>query len=681
MENKKKKIIFCLILFPAFYLFSASLANAATLSLSPASGTFTIGSVFEVSVFLDTQNTSVNVISVFLKFPADKLQLVSSLAGSSIVDVWLSSPKFSNQSGTVVLKGGIPGGINVSNGLITKLTFRAKGLGSGIVKFTDESRVLLNDGLGTDDLRRTNDAIYDFILPPPEGPTVVSSSHPEQSKWYSAPNAAFRWLHDEKISGYSYVLNAEMVDIPDDISEGLKDNVVYKNLANGRHYFHIKALRNGVWGGVTHFAVNIDSAPPAEFPVEILPSAKTTSVQPIIQFSTTDALSGIDHYELKVIPLKNQSSGQNNGENEQMLFIEAQSPYIASAMAIGSYDIIMRAYDKAGNYLETIQRLEIVKTIFKFISSSGIEFRSKIIITWPWLLAAAGGMILALSFLAWYLRRRHYQFIHRGPREKVPSHIKEQLSELQKYRQKYGKILMLILMLGAGLLFGNSVFGQQVQLNSPLVNTVAKNISNNEIFYVGGKTEAVDTEVVIYLQNLQTGETSSYRVVSDKRGDWFYRHDVFLTSGNYLLWTQGRIGEIVSPPSPQINMTVRATALQFGASRISYEMLYLGIVIILIIVLLALIAYNLFHGYHIRRKRLQFAKEVKEAEEAVRRGFAILRHDIQAELAVIEKARLNKTLEKEAEEKENQLLKDLEEVEKYIGKEVFDIEKVEYTRD
>lgn len=65
-------------------------------------------------------------------------------------------------------------------------------------------------------------------------------------------------------------------------------------------------------------------------------------------------------------------------------------------------------------------------------------------------------------------------------------------------------------------------------------------------------------------------------------------------------------------------------------------------------------------------------------EESVRRGFAILRRDIQAEFDLVKKAKLKGDISEEEKFKEEQLLKDLQEVEKYIGKEIWDIEKSEY---
>lgn len=73
--------------------------------------------------------------------------------------------------------------------------------------------------------------------------------------------------------------------------------------------------------------------------------------------------------------------------------------------------------------------------------------------------------------------------------------------------------------LGASLFFANQSFAQPAELGPPLITTVSKDISNEEIFYVAGKADLSDSEVIIYLQNLQSGETANYRVASNKRGD------------------------------------------------------------------------------------------------------------------------------------------------------------------
>lgn len=671
-QNYTKVLLFsCLFVF-CFAWFSVlpSAAQAASLQLSPSAGAFTVGSTFEISLIVDTQGESINAVEVFLKFPPDKLQLVApSNIGKSIVGVWTTFPKYDNQTGTINLQGVIPGGINAANGLIAKFTFRAKSSGSVIIRFLNDSKVLLNDGLGTDVLHQSQNGVYQLVLPPPAGPEVASETHPDQSKFYSNSTVILKWAADFLADGYSYILNKEPTDIPDDISEGAKSSVVYRNIADGNHYFHIKALRNNVWGGTTHFAVNIDTAPPAEFPINITPSSRTINQHSVVQFSTTDNLSGISHYELKLVHL-------NPVEEKGPLFIEVESPYVFPLLDYGKYDIIVRAYDKTGNFREVSQGLKIVKPIFKFVSDQGIEIKDYIVIPWIWIWLAAVLLIAGLGYLAWHLKKWHYRADTKQLTKELPSEVKQQIEELKQYRSKYGKLIVLLIMTAGLFGFSSYAFAQQPEIGPPLITSVSRNISNEEIFYIGGKTEAPNTPVIIYFQNLQSGETQSQIVNSDKRGDWFYRHSGFLSTGNYLLWSQSKIGDLLSPPSPQVQMTVRPTALQFGASRISYETIYLIIIIILILVLLGLVIYISFHIYHGRRKHKLFMKEVKEAEESVRRGFAVLRRDIEAELAVVKKAKLNKNLSAEEKLREEELLKDLAEVEKYIGKEIWDVEKI-----
>ena len=202
---------------------------------------------------------------------------------------------------------------------------------------------------------------------------------------------------------------------------------------------------------------------------------------------------------------------------------------------------------------------------------------------------------------------------------------------------------------------------------------MSRDITNEEIFYIGGKTDGGNISVLIYIQNLNSGETTSALATSDKRGDWFYRHSGFLSPGEYLLWTQARLGDEFSPPSPQIQMSVEQKALQFGASRISYELFYLLTAIVFFIILCGMTGFIIFHVYHGRRHYKMFLKEMREAEEAVHKGFAILRRDIQAELNVIHKVKSSKEFSEEEQQKEKKLLKDLEWVERYIEKEILDM--------
>ncbi|MCC6290604.1 hypothetical protein IT398_00840 [Candidatus Nomurabacteria bacterium] len=647
-------------------LASPLITRAASLSLGPSTGTFTVGSTFDVSVFIDSNNQSVNAVGAFLQFPPDKLQLVSPSVGKSIVDVWVTAPQFNNTLGQVSLEGVVPGGLKTNNGLLTTLTFRVKSVGQAVVKFLNQSKVLLNDGVGSDALDRVQGGIYQLVLPPPAGPLVVSETHPDQTRWYPNNNLVLTWATEgSEVKGYSYVLNDEPIDIPDDVSEGLRSGVGYKSLSEGRQYFHIKALRGGVWGETTHFAVLIDKTAPANFQIEILPAARTTGLRPVIQFSTTDNSSGLDHYELKLVSLRPGPEGEDGVG--QPLFIETGSPYVPQTLALGDYDVIVRAYDVAGNYQEVTKRLSIVTPLFRLFSDEGLMIRDFGLVPWPLVLGFIVLLILVLAYLATHLRSLHFS-LHRR-RWPLPDHIQEQLSELQKYRDRYGKALVIIFLLGSLLASSSQVQAAETDtLSPPVVTTSSRHISNKDIFYLGGRVDNTDSEVIIYLKNPATSELFSFRVQPDHEGNWFYRHNTFLAAGNYFLWTQARYDKEFSPPGPELGLVVAAQAFQFGASRLSYDVVFLIIIVVLGGALIALLIDVGIHWRRIKRKQTLLREEIKQAEEAVQRGFAILRRDIQSELQAV---REQSTRDK--------LLDDLQKVEKFIGKEIVDVEKVEYT--
>lgn len=672
-KRNKKILLFGGIIAVLLY-FVPSNAQAATLTVSPASGTFTVGSTFDVTIFLNSDRESVNAIRTMLSFPPDKIQLVPDTAEKSIITVYSSPPTFDNQKGIVDLQGGVPGGINVSNGQIIKLTFRVKAVGEGVFRFLDESQVLANDGSGTDVLKETQNGVYKFILPPPAGPVVVSPTHSDQARWYANPNAQLVWSPESSgVEGYSYVLNDLPADIPDDISEGPRTSVAYSELADGVYYFHIKSLRLGSWGGTTHFALNVDANPPAEFPIVIVPGARTTVRQPIVQFTTTDNFSGLDHYEMKLVPLDPASQVASA---DQSLFIEVVSPHVLPELELGGYDVIIRAYDKAGNFFEKNQRLKIVTPLFTFVTGQGLQLRGGLLVPWLWFWAIFAVVLVLLFMAARKLKIWHDQAHFARQSKTLPESITKKLEELRKFQRKYGKVSVIIFaLIGFGSL-ANTVSAQKTELAPPYISTLSEFVTNEDIFYVGGKTDTPSSEVIIYLQNLQSGETISVTVSSDNRGEWFYRHGTFLSSGNYLLWSQARSGDVVSPPSPQMQLTVQPTAIQFGASRISKEFLYLIFFCIALMVLAVLLTYVIYHGHRARKKHELLSKEIREAEESVKRGFALIRRDIAEELRLLQ-GKSGGKISAKLRGNEKRLLKDLADVERYVGKEVWDIDEAE----
>lgn len=224
------------------------------------------------------------------------------------------------------------------------------------------------------------------------------------------------------------------------------------------------------------------------------------------------------------------------------------------------------------------------------------------------------------------------------------------------------------------LLLALPVAAKPPAIEPPFVTVAAREISNTEIFYLGGTATAPHAEVLIYIQG-EGGAVVSATVATDEDGAWFYTHAEFLPRGSYKVWTQLKVDDSLSPPSPEIGLTVIPTAFQFGERRLSYEQVYLWIALALLGLIVALLIFTAYHARSLKVKRARLAKEVREAEEAVHKGFELLHADINAELDTVRKAKLSRELSAEEKLREEKMLKDLGLIESMIAREVSDIER------
>ena len=243
---------------------------------------------------------------------------------------------------------------------------------------------------------------------------------------------------------------------------------------------------------------------------------------------------------------------------------------------------------------------------------------------------------------------------------------------------KFNKLLLISLALIFGGLFGSAVFAQVESLNTispPLINLVPRGLGNDEIWYIGGTASVPEAEVIIYLQSA-SGELLSFKAVANEKGEWFYSHSGFLKEGYYKSWAQLKQGQQLSPPSPEVAFEILSTAFRFGNTRISYANFYLALVLILLAILAAVSAFVIYHFRHYYHKNGRLRKEMREAEEEVRKGFALLRQDIRAEIDFIGKLKKSRNLNRDERFYEEKLLKDLNLIENQIMKEIEDIEPI-----
>ena len=323
---------------------ASKLRSRVEVYFSPRSGSFSEGSTFDVPILINTQGNSMNGIEITVNFDRNKLSIVRPSGGTSIIGVWVEPPSFDNSKGVAKYVGVIPGGITTESGLIGSITFQAKSTGNSVVSFASNSKVLLNDGLGTEAIVGFGRAQYSILPAAPGGVNIFSDTHPFQSDWYNNKNPVFSWDKDPSVEGFSFVLDNKPNTIPENVVNTTNNVQSYENLADGLWYFHIKASKGGVWGSTGHYLVKIDTAPPASFKPEVnyLLASTVLVERTLVSFFTTDNLSGVDHYEVGIID-------KSEPTTVSPVFIQAESPFQVPLVGDSNLQVIVRAVDKAGN--------------------------------------------------------------------------------------------------------------------------------------------------------------------------------------------------------------------------------------------------------------------------------------------------------------------------------------------
>jgi len=319
--------------------------KAATLYLMPQSQSVYQGDSFVVEVKVNTEGEEINTAMISLEV-TDFLEVVDFSEGDSILTLW--PKKAVLQENEISLTGGTPQGFS-GDGLILRITFKAKNLEQQETKkaeisFKEDSKILLNDGKGTETNLVFLGGNYEIIKKSGSLPQISSRTHPDQDKWSN--NANFH-LHWDLVEGaeYSYLLSRDPLSTPDQISDRPEGELLwlgdmrYENLEDGIYYFHLREKRETEqkWRDKVSFRGMIDTQPPEEFKPETGKSPSVFEGKYFLSFATKDSGSGIDHYEILEI-----------GDGGEEVWKIGESPYLLKDQTLQS-TIRVKAIDKAGN--------------------------------------------------------------------------------------------------------------------------------------------------------------------------------------------------------------------------------------------------------------------------------------------------------------------------------------------
>ena len=343
------------LLLVTLWFVSFGIANAATMQVAPSTGVYQAGATFSVDVQVRTNGAPINAAEGTLKFNPNELSVVSVNRASSIFNLWIAEPSFSNSAGTISYSGGVPSGYTGTVGRVLTVTFRTKGAGSPRVSFTNGS-VLANDGRGTNVLTSMNGGTYTVsaatTAPAPEviveyvpaantpaAPNVQSGTHADPDKWYNATTAELSWTLPAGITAVRTLLNGSPTSVPTRVYEDPISSITLDDLDEGVSYFHVQFRNADGWGNVRHYRLGVDTVAPTDLEISRASSTDAANPAQTLAFAVTDDTSGIARYLIKV----------DASEPYEYVPVAGVDTHTLPALEPGYHTIIVEAFDAAGN--------------------------------------------------------------------------------------------------------------------------------------------------------------------------------------------------------------------------------------------------------------------------------------------------------------------------------------------
>lgn len=364
-----------LITFCVFFAL-ISYVSAADLTLSPSTGSYSVGQTFTATLRAVPNGDNINAVEATLNYDTDILSVVSLSKTGSVFSLWTTEPAFSNSKGTIDLGGGSPSPFTAASNLLT-ITFRTVAEGSGSVSFGSAS-VLAADGRGTDVFKNGTPASYVVVAntapapdptptptptpvadegddeeaiifgDPPRPPEVGSPTFLDPEVWYSQTDGVFSWTLPFDVTAVSVEVSSDPDNKPEENADAIIDPPVSdfvvssEVISDGEQYISVNFENQVGWGAVTNRKLKIDTTSPEPFAIRVQ-AGTTPSSFPLLKFEAEDKTSGIDYYDMSVA----------GNEPIRVTPDEAKVGYLLKELEDGTYTIKVLATDMAGNTRES----------------------------------------------------------------------------------------------------------------------------------------------------------------------------------------------------------------------------------------------------------------------------------------------------------------------------------------
>ncbi len=344
------------------FLAPAAFANAANLSFSPASGTYSTGQTFTVGVAVNSDGSQVNTAQGVITFNPSVVTVVSISRDGSPLNLWVEEPSFSNSAGTITFSGGATTPLSGTRNIFS-ITFRAVAQGTASVGARD---IDILAGAGQDVTGTIGSGSYTITAaaaptptptpqpaptsPPatsglgglgagitPQAPNNINSAtHAESDEWYATSTATFSWSVPSGIVSVRTLLDDQATSTPTETQTPPIATITYEDIEDGIWYFHLAFENRNGWGEAAHRRIQIDTVPPEAFDLRV----EGGDLSAELFFETEDSGSGLAEYVIEVNGVQRERITPND-------LVDGQ--YTLTNLTPGEATFTVIAIDRAGN--------------------------------------------------------------------------------------------------------------------------------------------------------------------------------------------------------------------------------------------------------------------------------------------------------------------------------------------
>ena len=360
-----KKIKYCFLIIILCFL-SFNKVNAATLELALEKDITSAQSDIVVLVTMNTEDQDVNTAQATISFPSSLLEVTKIDKTDSVLSFWLQEPIYDNSKGTINFIGGSTSGFKGPSLKIMKIDFKVKGSGSGRLGITNGA-ITASDGTGTNvyntakglditipttadfqavKVERATQAIT-LAKKLPAIPSVDVPFYPDPTKWNNRSSSfQAKWSIGSDIIKAGIALDKSPSTVPLASAEALTGMKVFPALADGVWYLHLRLSNNVGWSPVLHYRIALDTTPPSSFNITSIDTFKTINSKPTINYKSSDLVSGINNYVIKLDGVIVVTTNKNT--------------YQFSPLLPGVHSLVVEAIDNTNNSTSETQSLEIL---------------------------------------------------------------------------------------------------------------------------------------------------------------------------------------------------------------------------------------------------------------------------------------------------------------------------------